>query len=178
MKLNLKNPIVFFDLETTGQSAGINNIVEIGAVKVEQNIITDKFSMLINPRQYIPGFLSEKIHITNMMVSDSPYIEEVLPDFIAFIGSLPLIAHNARFDMSFLLKSCSAMNITINNPVIDTLYLSRHYLKECTRHNLAYLTDYFNIELKHAHRAYYDAYATQQLFEIIKAHIAEENNDI
>ena len=165
---------VVFDLETTGQSAGINAIVEIGAVKVENNVVTDKFSQLVNPRQYIPGFLTEKIHITNSMVSNAPYIEDVLPDFVSFINTLPLVAHNARFDMSFLLKSCADLNISIDNAVIDTLYLSRHHLKECSRHNLAYLTNFFNIDLKNAHRAYYDARATQQLFEIIKAHICAE----
>jgi DNA polymerase-3 subunit alpha (Gram-positive type) len=130
--------------------------------------------MLVNPCQYIPAYLSQKIHITNTMVADKPKLNVVLPMFISFIEDLPLVAHNAAFDMSFLLNGCSRMNIALDNPVIDTLTLSRRYLKECKRHNLAYLTDHFNISLKNAHRAYYDADATQKIFEIIKARIAQE----
>lgn len=168
---------VVFDLETTGLNADVNAIVEIGAVKVENNTVTDRFSSLINPEQYIPAYLANKIHITNVMVQDKPTIDVVLPYFIEFIENLPLVAHNASFDMSFLLKNCLRQNINIDNAVIDTLYLSRHYLKECKRHNLAYLTSYFNVELNNAHRAYYDARATQQIFEIIKDHIVAETGD-
>ena len=173
----LVSDYVVFDLETTGLNAAVNAIVEIGAVKVRDNKVTDRFSTLVNPGQYIPAYLANKIHITNVMVQDKPCIEEILPRFVQFISDLPLVAHNASFDMGFLLKNCSRQNININNPVIDTLYLSRHYLKECKRHNLAYLTSYFQVELKNAHRAYYDARATQQIFEIIKQHIAEGSAD-
>lgn len=167
---NVSNYVVF-DLETTGLSAGINAIVEIGAVKVINNAVQSKFSALVNPRQYIPAYLSNKIHITNAMVSDKPGIDTVLPDFIDYIEDLPLVAHNAPFDMSFLLRACQNINIELVNPVIDTLYLSRHCFKECKKHNLLYLADYFNIGLTNAHRAYYDAEATQQIFEIIKKRI-------
>ena len=173
----LVSDYVVFDLETTGLNGNINAIVEIGAVKVKDNRLSDSFSALINPEQYIPAYLVDKIHITNSMVQDKPTIDTVLPCFIDFIEELPLVAHNASFDMSFLLKNCIRQNIIINNPVIDTLYLSRHYLKECKRHNLGYLTSYFNVELKKAHRAYYDARATQQIFEIIKEHIIAENGN-
>ena len=168
---------VVFDLETTGLNADVNAIVEIGAVKVENNAVTDRFSSLINPEQYIPAYLANKIHITNVMVQDKPTIQAVLPYFIEFIGDLPLVAHNASFDMSFLIKNCLRQNISIDNAVIDTLYLSRHYLKECKRHNLAYLTNYFNVELNNAHRAYYDAKATQEIFEIIKNRITAETGN-
>ena len=174
----LVSSYVVFDLETTGLSAGINAIVEIGAVKVIDNIIQSKFTTLVNPQQYIPAYLSIKIHITNSMVADKPKINTVLPLFINYIEDLPLIAHNAPFDMSFLLKICSNAGIKLDNPVIDTLYLSRQYLKECKKHNLAYLTDYFNISLTNAHRAYYDAKATQQIYEIIKKRIYNLDNKI
>jgi DNA polymerase-3 subunit alpha (Gram-positive type) len=170
----LVSSYVVFDLETTGLNPSANTIVEIGAVKVKNNEVCDSFSMLVNPCQYIPAYLSQKIHITNTMVADKPKLNVVLPMFISFIEDLPLVAHNAAFDMSFLLNGCSRMNIALDNPVIDTLTLSRRYLKECKRHNLAYLTDHFNISLKNAHRAYYDADATQKIFEIIKARIAQE----
>ncbi len=162
---------VVFDLETTGLNSAVNAIVEIGAVKVINNKVCDKFSHLVNPKQYIPGYLSSKIHITNDMVTGKPDIQKILPKFLDYIGDLPLIAHNAPFDMGFMLKACRDNGYEFNNGVIDTLYLSRKYLKECKKHNLAYLTDYFNIALTNAHRAYYDAKATQEIYEIIKKQI-------
>jgi DNA polymerase-3 subunit alpha (Gram-positive type) len=168
----LVSSYVVFDFETTGLNPSVNAIVEIGAVKVIDNVVQSKFTTLVNPKQYIPMYLSQKIHITNEMISDKPDISLVLPGFADFIEDLPLVAHNAGFDMSFLLANCKRLDIQITNPVIDTLYLSRHYLKECKKHNLEYLANYYNITLNNAHRAYFDAKATQQLFEIIKEKIS------
>ncbi len=159
---------VVFDLETTGMNAEVNRIIEIGAIKVIDNDITGTFNTLINPEQYIPQNIRRLVHITNNMVADKPAIDTVLPMFCDFIGELPLIAHNAPFDMGFLLANCRRENIVINNPVIDTLHLSRKYNRECEKHNLAYLTDYFDINLKNAHRAYFDALATCELYKIIQ----------
>lgn len=162
------NDYVVFDFETTGMKPGINNILEIGAVKVIKGEISGVFNTLINPEQFIPYYIVNITHITNNMVEGKETIKEVLPKFISFIGDLPLIAHNAQFDMSFLLTNAKRQNITINNPVLDTLYLSRKYNKECEKHNLAYLTKYFNIRLDNAHRAYFDALATNQVYRYIQ----------
>ena len=159
---------IVFDFETTGMKPGVNEILEIGAVKILNNSISGVFNTLINPQQFIPYYISNLTHITNDMVEDKESIESVLPKFINFIGDLPLIAHNARFDMSFLMYNANKQNIIINNPVLDTLYLSRKYNKECQKHNLAYLTNYFNVNLNNAHRAYYDALATNQIYQLIK----------
>lgn len=159
---------IVFDFETTGMKPGVNEILEIGAVKILNNSISGVFNTLINPQQFVPYYISNLTHITNDMVEDKESIESVLPKFINFIGDLPLIAHNARFDMSFLMYNANKQNIIINNPVLDTLYLSRKYNKECQKHNLAYLTNYFNVNLNNAHRAYYDALATNQIYQLIK----------
>ena len=159
---------VVLDFETTGMNCFANRIIEIGAVKVEDDEVSDTFTTLIDPKQHITSFIRQKVHITNEMVEGQPYIEDVLPDFVEFIGDLPIVAHNASFDMSFLLASAQRAGISIENPAIDTLSLSRRYNKECARHNLEYLTNYFGIELKNAHRAYFDAAATQKLYEIIR----------
>lgn len=166
---------VVFDLETTGMKAGVNKIIEIGAVKVSKGEITGIFNTLINPEQFIPYYIVNITHITNDMVEDKRTINEILPEFVNFIGDLPLIAHNAKFDMSFLLANASKLNININNPVLDTLYLSRKFNKECEKHNLAYLTDFFKINLKNAHRAYFDALATNELYKIIKQKYEKSN---
>lgn len=162
------NDYVVFDFETTGMKAGINNITEIGAVKVINGEIAGVFNTLVNPEQFIPYYIANITHITNEMVADKRTIREVLPEFASFIGELPLIAHNASFDMSFLLVNASRLGIQITNPVLDTLYLSRKYNKECEKHNLAYLTGFFKVKLENAHRAYFDALATNQIYKIIQ----------
>ncbi|MBQ9519688.1 MAG: 3'-5' exonuclease [Firmicutes bacterium] len=158
---------VVLDFETTGLDANLNRIIEIGAVKVKNGRPEDKFTTLVDPEQYIPHYISTKVHITNVMVSGKPKIETVLPEFMDFAGTLPIVAHNAPFDMSFLLANAARLDIEVKNGVIDTLALSRKYNKQCQKHNLGYLTEFFGIELKNAHRAYFDAAATQKLYEII-----------
>lgn len=169
------NDYVVFDFETTGMNPGINNITEIGAVKVINGEISGIFNTLINPEQFIPYYITNLTHISNDMVQNKETIKEILPKFISFIGNLPLIAHNARFDMSFLLTNTKKQNININNPVLDTLYLSRKYNKECEKHNLAYLTKYFDIKLDNAHRAYFDALATNQIYKLIQQKYVNSN---
>lgn len=159
---------VVLDFETTGLDANTDRIIEIGAVKVKNGLPSDKFTTLVDPEQTIPPYISTKIHITNIMVYGKPKIETALPRFMDFAGELPIVAHNAPFDMSFLLANARRLGIEVNNGVIDTLALSRRYNKECARHSLGYLTEFFDIELKNAHRAYFDASATQKLYEIIR----------
>ena len=102
---------VVLDFETTGMTAGINKIIEIGAVKAEKGVVTDVFSTLVDPEQIIPGFIRTKVHITDSMVKGQPKIEEVLPKFMAFLGNLPIVAHNAPFDMSFLIRNAKQLDI-------------------------------------------------------------------
>ena len=146
----------------------MNGITEIGAVKVIDGEIAGVFNTLVDPEQFIPYYITNITHITNDMVAGKRTIREVLPEFLKFAEGLPLIAHNAPFDMSFIIANASRLGIEVNNPVLDTLYLSRKYNKECEKHNLAYLTSFFNIELKNAHRAYFDALATERVYRIIR----------
>ncbi len=162
------NSYVVFDLETTGMNYINNKIIEIGAVKILNDNIVGTFNQLINPECYISSYISNIVHITNDMVCDKPTISEVMPYFIDFIENLPLVAHNARFDMGFLNANAERLGFIINNKIIDTLKLSRKYNKECEKHNLGYLTKYFNISLDNAHRAYFDALATYKLYRIIQ----------
>lgn len=169
---------VVFDLETTGMSKENNRIIEIGAIKAIDNKISGAFNMLINPQCYISPYISSIVHITNDMVADKPTIEEIMPYFVDFIGDLPLMAHNASFDMGFIKINAQRQGFEINNPVVDTLILSRKYNKECCRHNLRYLTEFFNIKLDNAHRAYFDALATFELYKIIQKKYDDKNTII
>ena len=158
---------IIFDFETTGLSPEDDRIVEIGAVKVINDNIVGEFNELVNPGRVIPPYISEKIHITDEMVSDKRTIEEVLPEFVDFIEDLPLVAHNARFDMGFLIRSLARMGRTCKNPAIDTLYLSRKYLN-LERNNLGYIAERFGVELNNAHRAFSDVMALYEIYQIIK----------
>lgn len=155
---------VCLDFETTGFSAQRDFVTEIGAVKVQDGEVVQKFSTLVDPGKPIPRQVQALTGITNDMVADAPKIGEVLPVFLGFLGELPLVAHNATFDCKFLERDLLNIGRTLENPVDDTLKLSRLKLKSLPCHKLGYLTDYFQIPLNDAHRAWCDAEATAKLY--------------
>lgn len=130
------NKIVVFDIETTGLGNNFDKITEIGAVKLENGIIVDKFSALINPEVPIPEKIMELTGITNEMVKDKPTYKEIIPKFIEFCRGYILAAHNAEFDISFIRTYCNKLNIEFNFPILDTLYLSRFILSDLSNHKL------------------------------------------
>ena len=158
------NDYIILDFETTGFSPINEKILEIGAIKVIDGKIVDKFDELIDPEKIIPPFISSKINITNQMVFGKRKISSVLPELVQFIGKFPIIAHNAKFDMGFLIYNMQKLGFEFQNSVIDTLYLSRKLLK-LKKNNLTFLADYFGIEYNNAHRAFADVLA---LFEVYK----------
>ncbi len=98
----LSQTFVVFDIETTGFSNTNDKITEIGAVKIENFKIVDRFSELINPEKDISYKIQELTGITNELIKDKPTIEEVLPKFMEFVGDSVLVAHNAEFDTGFI----------------------------------------------------------------------------
>ncbi len=132
----LSQTFVVFDLETTGFSNTNDKITEIGAIKIENFKVVDRFSELINPQKDISYKIQELTGITNDMVKDKPTIEEILPKFIEFIGDSVLVAHNAEFDMGFINEKCRQENIEFNNKSVDTLTLARVLLPDLKRHRL------------------------------------------
>lgn len=163
---NFKDYIVL-DFETTGLSHKDNHILEIGAIKVNNNVIIDKFDTLINPKVSIPPFISAKISITNEMVQNKPYIEDIFPDFYNFLGDYPLVIHNAKFDMKFLLHNAKALGFEISNSALDTVAVTKSLFKDLKRYNLNSLCNHFNIPNPTAHRAISDALATYELYKIL-----------
>jgi len=121
---------VVFDIETTGLSADKDKITEIGAVKIKEGKIVDTFSTFVNPEIPIPEFVVKLTGITDDMVSDAPTIDKVLPEFLEFVGTSPLVAHNAVFDTGFIRHNARLINRNVDNPVIDTLELSRQMFPE------------------------------------------------
>ena len=107
----LRDTYVVFDLETTGFSPVKDKIIEIGAVKVEEGKITDKFSTFVNPKVPIPFEITRLTSITDEMVMNAPTIEEVLPEFLEFIDGAALVAHNAGFDVGFIAVSYTHLDV-------------------------------------------------------------------
>ncbi len=155
---------VVFDLETTGLSPLRGaRVIEIGAVKIEDGEITDKFQSLVNPRITIPAFLSGINGITDAMLEDQPKSEEIFPQFQKFINSAILVAHNAKFDMSFLRAELAHLELDLMNRYQCTLQMSRQRFPELSNYRLETVANYVlgtipeNLTL---HRALGDAQLT------------------
>lgn len=159
-----KDSYVVFDLETTGlyPNSG-DTIIEIGAVKLKNGKIVDRFDELIYPEKEISEEITKITCITNDMLKGKRLERDVVIDFMKWVGDTPMVAHNARFDFSFLNNAYIKYNLgNINNIVIDTLGISRYLDSSERYHNLAVLTERYNIvwdENKH-HRADYDSEGT------------------
>ncbi|MBR6113340.1 MAG: PHP domain-containing protein, partial [Bacilli bacterium] len=159
---------VVFDTETTGFNAGgIDQMIEIGAVKIKEGQIVDRFDELINPGRHIPDKITELTCITDEMIKDCDNEENVTKRFLKWIKDAPLVAHNAKFDISFLEMAMKKYNLgELKNTVIDTLELSRIIDQGFARHSLSALVKRYNVpwdEEAH-HRADYDAEGTALVF--------------
>ena len=164
----LDNTYVVFDLETTGFNAGgEDSIIEIGAVKLKDGMIIDRYDQLVDPKKEISERITNVTSITNEMVKGMPIEIDAVKDFKEWIGDLPLVAHNAKFDTSFLEMAYKKYDLgELKNPVIDTLELSRTMDTNYARHSLSALVKRYNVpfdEESH-HRADYDAEGTALVF--------------
>ncbi|WP_446663965.1 DEDD exonuclease domain-containing protein [Flexivirga sp. B27] len=154
---------VVLDLETTGGSPTECQITEIGAVKVRGGEVLGEFQTLINPGESIPAFISVLTGITDPMVASAPYIDSALPAFLEFIGDAVLVAHNARFDITFLKVNCERLGLTWpGSRVLDTVHLARQLVTrdEAPNHKLSSLARLFSTRVTPDHRALHDAQAT------------------
>ena len=159
---------VCLDFETTGFSGRNDRVTEIGAVKVQEGEIVQRFSTLVNPGRPIPPKVVSITGITNDMVESYPNIYEILPIFLGFLGDLPLVAHNAKFDCKFLERDLLKMGREINNPVADTLQQARLVCPGLPSYKLSFLTMHFMIPLHDAHRDWCDAEATAKLYLLLQ----------
>ncbi|WP_124067486.1 PolC-type DNA polymerase III [Clostridium sp. E02] len=162
---NFTNSFVVFDLETTGFSSTKNKIIEIGAVKIEDGKITDKFSSFVNPDIPIPFEIEKLTGINDNMVLPHPKIEQILPGFLAFCEGSVLVAHNASFDVSFIAHNAVQLQLDFNPTVIDTVALARVLLPNLNRFKLDTVAKALNISLKNHHRAVDDAGCTAEIFQ-------------
>lgn len=162
--LDLNQEFVVFDIESTGLYHEMDEITEIGAVKIKNKEIVAEFNHLINPQMDIPYKIQELTGITNDMVKDKDSIEIVLPKFLDFIGDSYLVAHNSDFDMGFIRNKANKLNLEFKNKDIDTLDLAHLLLKEMKRYKLNTIAKKLGISLLNHHRAVDDAKATAKIF--------------
>ncbi|MHA3838891.1 exonuclease domain-containing protein [Mycoplasma sp. HF14] len=173
----LPKEYIVLDIETTGLYLDNDEITEIAAIKVINGEIVDEFSKLVNIEGKIPPFIERKTHITNEMLKCEKPIDVVLESFLEFIADYPLVGHNIKsFDYRFLNHYANKkLNRTIENEIIDTLYLARRRL-DLPHNTLGNLCDYYEIEYsaENNHRALADVVCTQEVFKRL---ILEKEND-
>ena len=177
----LDQEYVVFDFETTGFNAGgEDSIIEIGAVKLKNGEILERYDELINPGRELPKKIVELTQITDEMLKGKPTEEEAVKKFIEWVGERPMVAHNAKFDTSFLEMAYTKYNLgEYTNPVIDTLELSRVLDSNYARHSLSALVKRYEIpwdETSH-HRGDYDAEGTALVFHKMLKKLSNRNID-
>ncbi len=161
---SLNDTYVVFDLETTGFSARADRIIEIGAVKVENGEIVDRFSTFVNPERPIPFKIEKLTSINDNMVIDAPKIEEVLPKFMEFCKGAVMVAHNAEFDMSFIRENCIRQGMECDFTIVDTVAMSRYLVTGLGKYKLNNVAKALGVVLDHHHRAVDDAECTALIF--------------
>ncbi len=160
----LDDTYVVFDIETTGFSPVTNRIIEIGAVKVENGQITDRFSAFVNPQVPIPFEIEKLTGIDDSMVLDAGTIEKVLPEFLEFVGDAALVAHNANFDVSFIKENAKRQDIPVDFTYVDTVGIARTLLTGQAKYTLDAVAKTLKISLENHHRAVDDAECTAEIF--------------
>jgi DNA polymerase-3 subunit alpha (Gram-positive type) len=163
-KQSLDESYVVFDLETTGFSNTKNKIIEIGAVKVVAGKITDKFSTFVNPKEPIPFKIEQLTGIRDEDVMNAPVIEEILPQFLEFSKGCIMVAHNAQFDMGFIIENANRQGFETNFTYVDTVGLSRVLLPNHAKYTLDAVCKVLGISLENHHRAVDDAGATAEIW--------------
>ena len=177
---------VCVDIETSGIRVKWDKIIEIGAVKVRDGKAVDTFSELINPGLKLSPYITELTGITDEMLKDKPFIEEVLPRFIEFAGDdvimghnimfdWPILGHNVTFDFSFLKRAAVNNGYTITDDGIDTLKIARKTLKGLESRGLEYLCNYYGIADENHHRAFNDAEVTSKLYNVLMEKFGTES---
>ena len=167
--IDLLSDYIIFDIETTGLDSSYDEIIEIGAIKVKNNKIVSKFNSLVKPKNEIDEYITELTGITNEMVKDAPTIEEILPDFMNYIGNDILIGHNVNFDINFIYDNLYRNKFDVlTNAFIDTMRISRKLLPELPHHRLIDLAKYFKIDSTNNHRSLKDCEITMNVYENLK----------
>ncbi|WP_259465294.1 PolC-type DNA polymerase III [Bifidobacterium sp. wkB344] len=164
---------VVLDTETTGLRAQMDQIIEIGAVKVRGRSIVDSFDTLVDPGRSLDSRIVELTGITDAMLEGQPKIGDVLPLFWSWVGDDPVVGHNLRFDMRFFEAESARVGYTMPGPVcMDTLQMSRALFPQEKHHRLQDLIRRFGIAENEEHRALSDAAQTKECFEWMRRYMS------
>ena len=161
---NLRDSYVVFDIETTGINPRTSKIIEIGAVKIENGEVVDRFSQFINPQIPISYKTTSLTSITDDDVMNAPLIDQVLPEFLQFCGDCVLVAHNASFDTGFIKYNCKKLGLPYDYTHVDTMEVARYLHPNMARFNLDAVCKAENLVNEHHHRAVADAEVTAKIF--------------
>ncbi len=160
----LDDEYVIFDIETTGLKKETDKIIEIGAVKIKNGQVIDKFSEFINPNEKLSDKIIELTGINDEMLKDAETEDIILPKFVKFIDNSVLVAHNANFDVGFIRHWAKNNRVNIHNTVVDTLELSKFLFPQLSRYKLDIVAKHLSVSLENHHRAVDDAKATAEIF--------------
>ncbi len=163
-KGSFNDEFVVFDIETTGLSVLTSQIIEIGAVKIKDGKVLERFNEFVDPEIPIPQVITELTGIDDSMVKGADKIDSVLHRFLDFIGNRLLIAHNANFDISFIRKASRDLGYAFTNPYLDTVTLSRYLNSDLKSHKLDAVAKYYNLGDFNHHRACDDAEMLANIF--------------
>ncbi len=166
---------VAFDLETTGLDADNDSIIEIGALKVIDGKVCERFIEFAKPLNPISPKITEITGITNAMVANARPTKDIIRDFISFCEEYVLLGHNIMFDYKFMKQHASKFGYTFEKQGLDTLQIARKTLKQLESKSLGALCEHYNITNQAAHRAYHDALATAKIYHML-AHDFESSN--
>jgi DNA polymerase-3 subunit epsilon len=163
------------DIETTGGSSRIEKITEIAIYQHDGEKITGEFVTLVNPERNIPYFITNLTGISNEMVEDAPRFFEVAKSIIELTEGRTFVAHNARFDYSFIRQEFKSLGYNFKRNILDTVTLGRKLIPGHRSYSLGNICKDLNISINGRHRAAGDAYATVRLFEILMVKDREIN---
>lgn len=180
--ISFNGEYVVFDIETTGFSNTGDAIIEIGAVKVNEGKVIDRYSAFIDPLRPLPGEIIELTKITDSMVKGQPTIDKVLPEFLNFCGDTLLVAHNANFDMGFIRRNAEKLNLPFKNEQMDTVPLARFLFPDLKRHRLDTIAKTMGIPMGSHHRAVDDAETTARIllraFEMLQKEGIDDTDNL
>jgi len=155
---------VVLDTETTGLRPGLDRVIEVAAVRVCHGEVVDSFQSLLNPGRRLPPFIVKFTGISQEMVQDAPLAQEIMPDFLEFIGDATLVGHNLGFDLGFLMHEAQLLGLAFPLDGLDTIPLARRFLPGLKRFKLDMVAEHLKIPPRTRHRALGDAETTAAVF--------------
>lgn len=157
---------VVLDIETTGLSPVQDEIIELSAIKVENNRVKEEFSTLVKPSGYLSTYISNLTGITQDMLTDAPNIAEALTAFMKFVSNSIVMGHNISFDISFIDRKLQDYHrISFDNDYIDTLVLAKKFLPQLKSRKLGLIAKHFNFDTQGMHRGLKDCVVTNMCYQ-------------